>query len=157
MISCKQEEAQQALGRIQGFAKANGLRLQTQRTRIVDAREPGGFDFLGYHFERGMRWPRRKSNSRKRGKVFLDTLDAIQEFKREAPRESINEGRGAREGTRVRLGRPMKVNAYRDDVARLRARGLTGRAIAKELGIPSSSVFKLIKGARVSARRGKNR
>jgi len=31
------------------------------KTRIVDAREPGGFDFLGYHFERGMKWPRRKS------------------------------------------------------------------------------------------------
>jgi predicted transcriptional regulator len=48
-----------------------------------------------------------------------------------------------------RLGRPTKVNAYRDDVARLRAQGLTGHAIAKELGIPSSSVFQLIKGARV--------
>jgi len=23
--------------------------------------EPGGFDFLGYHFERGMKWPRQKS------------------------------------------------------------------------------------------------
>ena len=22
---------------------------------------PGGFDFLGYHFERGMKWPRKKS------------------------------------------------------------------------------------------------
>lgn len=50
MLSCEQEEAHQALGRILGFAKANGLRLQTQKTRIVDAREPGGFDFLGYHF-----------------------------------------------------------------------------------------------------------
>ena len=46
------------------------------------------------------------------------------------------------------LAVPTKVNAYRDDVARLRARGLTGRAIAKELGIPSSSVFELIKGRR---------
>ena len=23
--------------------------------------QPGGFDFLGYHFERGYRWPRAKS------------------------------------------------------------------------------------------------
>ena len=44
------------------------------------------------------------------------------------------------------LGRPVKVDGYRGDVARLRAQGLTGRAIAKELGIPSSNVFKLIKG-----------
>jgi RNA-directed DNA polymerase len=27
----------------------------------VDASQPGGFDFLGYHFERGYRWPRQKS------------------------------------------------------------------------------------------------
>ena len=56
-----EEEAQQALSRIQDFAKANGLRLHPEKTRIVDAREPGGFDFLGYHFERGMKWPRKKS------------------------------------------------------------------------------------------------
>jgi RNA-directed DNA polymerase len=56
-----EEEAQQALGRIQDFAKANGLTLHPEKTRIVDARKPGGFDFLGYHFERGMKWPRKKS------------------------------------------------------------------------------------------------
>ena len=28
---------------------------------MVDATQPGGFDFLGYHFERGYRWPRPKS------------------------------------------------------------------------------------------------
>ncbi len=44
----------------------------------------------------------------------------------------------------VKLGRPVKINAYCGDVARLRAQGRTGRAIAKELGIPSSSVFKII-------------
>jgi RNA-directed DNA polymerase len=56
-----EEEARQALGRIQDFAKANGLTLHPEKTRIVDARKPGGFDFLGYHFERGMKWPRKKS------------------------------------------------------------------------------------------------
>ena len=30
-------------------------------------------------------------------------------------------------------------------VAKLRAQGRTGRAIAKQLGIPSSSVFKLLR------------
>ncbi|MFO7900544.1 MAG: hypothetical protein R6V58_15970, partial [Planctomycetota bacterium] len=30
-------------------------------TCIVDATEPGGFDCLGYHFERGKRWPSKKS------------------------------------------------------------------------------------------------
>ena len=44
----------------------------------------------------------------------------------------------------VRLGSPETVNAYREDVARLRSQGLSGRAISKELGIPSSTVFKII-------------
>src|SRR5260370_31178063 len=38
-----------------------GLQLHPEKTRIVDATQGGGFDFLGYHFERGYRWPRRKS------------------------------------------------------------------------------------------------
>ena len=40
----------------------------------------------------------------------------------------------------------MTLSVHREDVARLRAKGHTGRAIAKELGIPSSSVFKIIAG-----------
>jgi RNA-directed DNA polymerase len=27
----------------------------------VNTAQPGGFDFLGYHFEHGQRWPRKKS------------------------------------------------------------------------------------------------
>ena len=46
---------------IQEFANANGLTLHPEKTQIVDASQPGGFDFLGYHFERGMKWPRKKS------------------------------------------------------------------------------------------------
>jgi RNA-directed DNA polymerase len=38
-----------------------GLTLHPTKTRIVDASQAGGFDFLGYHFERGMKWPREKS------------------------------------------------------------------------------------------------
>ena len=38
-----------------------GLILHPTKTRIVDASQRGGFDFLGYHFERGLRWPRQKS------------------------------------------------------------------------------------------------
>jgi RNA-directed DNA polymerase len=37
------------------------LTLHPEKTRIVDATPVGGFDFLGYHFERGYRWPRAKS------------------------------------------------------------------------------------------------
>ena len=40
------------------------------------------------------------------GKVILDTLDAIEEFKREATREGINEGLAHPKARGVRLGRP---------------------------------------------------
>jgi RNA-directed DNA polymerase len=48
-----------------------GLKLHPVKTRIVDATQEGGFDFLGYHFERGYRWPREKSL-----KKFKDTIRA---------------------------------------------------------------------------------
>lgn len=38
-----------------------GPTMHAEKTRIVHVRAPGGFDFLGYHFEHGMRWPRQKS------------------------------------------------------------------------------------------------
>lgn len=43
------------------WTAAAGLTLHPTKTRIVDARQRGGFDFLGYHFERDYRWPRQKS------------------------------------------------------------------------------------------------
>ncbi len=55
------EEAEGALQQIQQWVKSAGLVLHPTKTRIVDASQKGGFDFLGYHFERGMRWPRQKS------------------------------------------------------------------------------------------------
>jgi RNA-directed DNA polymerase len=62
VLLCRSEaEAQQALGLVQQWTAAAGLTLHPEKTRIVDATQPGGFDFLGYHFERGLRWPRRKS------------------------------------------------------------------------------------------------
>lgn len=54
-------EAQHALGVVQWWTDRAGLTLHPDKTRIVDATQRGGFDFLGYHFERGYRWPRRKS------------------------------------------------------------------------------------------------
>ena len=80
-------------------------------------------------------------------KAVLGMLDAIEEFKRAATTEGIRVGLIAARKRGARLGRPQTVNAHRGDVARLRARGMTGRAIAKELGIPSSTAFKLIKAA----------
>jgi RNA-directed DNA polymerase len=66
-----QEEAQQALEEVQGWTAQAGLALHPVKTRIVDAARAGGFDFLGYHFEQGLRWPRRKSERK-----FRDTIRA---------------------------------------------------------------------------------
>lgn len=56
-----QPEAEAALAEVQQWMEAAGLTLHPTKTRIVDASQKGGFDFLGYHFERGYRWPRQKS------------------------------------------------------------------------------------------------
>src|SRR6266516_178277 len=62
VILCRSETvARAALAKVQRWTAQAGLRLHPDKTRIVDATQPGGFNFLGYHFERGYRWPRRKS------------------------------------------------------------------------------------------------
>jgi RNA-directed DNA polymerase len=59
-----QEQAQEALEQIRRWVDENGLTLHPIKTRLVDGSQAGGFDFLGYHFERGMKWPRKKSMSK---------------------------------------------------------------------------------------------
>lgn len=54
-------DADAALAHLTRWTTAAGLRLHPTKTRVVHAADPGGFDFLGYHFERGYRWPRTKS------------------------------------------------------------------------------------------------
>jgi RNA-directed DNA polymerase len=70
VLLCRnEEEAKVALARVQTWVGENGLTLHPEKTRLVDATRPGGFDFLGYHFERGYRWPRRKALDRFKDKV----------------------------------------------------------------------------------------
>ena len=62
VILCRnEEEAERALEEMKGMLEVRELTLHPDKTKIVDATQEGGFDFLGYHFERGMRWPRKKS------------------------------------------------------------------------------------------------
>jgi RNA-directed DNA polymerase len=61
VLCASQQEAQKALEEIIHWVEENGLKLHPTKTRIVDASQRGGFDFLGYHFERGKKWPRKKS------------------------------------------------------------------------------------------------
>lgn len=72
VILCQSEaEAEKALGLVREWTAKAGLQLHPDKTRIVDAIRQGGFDFLGYHFERNMKWPRKKSL-----KKFKDTIRA---------------------------------------------------------------------------------
>ena len=59
------EEAEAALMEIRRWVAENGLALHPDKTQIGDCRQPGqGFDFLGYRFEAGKRWVRKKSLAR---------------------------------------------------------------------------------------------
>lgn len=70
VILCRTKEAAEAaLARVQTWVQENGLTLHPEKTRLVDATQPGGFDFLGYHFERGYRWPRKKSLMRLKDRI----------------------------------------------------------------------------------------
>jgi len=62
VVMCASEtEAKEVLEQLRKWVEQAGLSLHPTKTRIVDASQKGGFDFLGYHFERGYRWPRQKS------------------------------------------------------------------------------------------------
>jgi len=73
ILCASQSEAEQVLRQVQEWVDAAGLKLHPLKTRIVDATQPGGFDFLGYHFERGQRWPRPKSQDKLKGKIRAQT------------------------------------------------------------------------------------
>jgi len=74
VILCQsKEEAQETLEHLKQWVAAAGLVLHPVKSRIVDANAPGGFDFLGYHFERGHRWPREKSLQKYRDAIRQKT------------------------------------------------------------------------------------
>jgi RNA-directed DNA polymerase len=69
ILCASQEEAQAALHEVQTWVQEQGLTLHPEKTRIVDASVKGGFDFLGYHFERGTKWPCDKAYDKMKAKV----------------------------------------------------------------------------------------
>ena len=71
VVLCRSpEEAAEGLALVRNWTAQAGLALHPGKTRLVDARTEG-FDFLGYHFEAGQRWPRAKSLEK-----FKDTVRA---------------------------------------------------------------------------------
>lgn len=73
VLCTSQTQAQHALELISQWMQEAQLQLHPQKTKIIDATQPGGFEFLGYHFERGYKWPRQKSVLKMRAAVRRQT------------------------------------------------------------------------------------
>jgi RNA-directed DNA polymerase len=75
VILCQnREQAQQALSQVQAWTHANGLRLHPDKTHLGNCLEAGqGFEFLGYRFEAGRRYVRKKSWNALRDKIRQKT------------------------------------------------------------------------------------
>jgi len=70
------QEAAEALAVVRGWTAQAGLTLHPVKTRLVHAWDDG-FDFLGYHFERGRRWPRDKSLTKLKDAVRAKTRRTV--------------------------------------------------------------------------------
>jgi len=75
VVLCRDaDEAWAALAEMRGWVESNGLSLNPEKTHVGDCRIPGqGFDFLGYRFEAGQRWVRRKSLQAMRERIRAKT------------------------------------------------------------------------------------
>lgn len=75
VILCRSaEEAVKALDEVRAWTTENGLSLHPDKTHVGDCREEGqGFEFLGYRFEAGKRWVRKKSLSALKDKIRAKT------------------------------------------------------------------------------------
>lgn len=70
VILCKTErEADTALKQLHVWTEQSKLILHPEKTRIVDSTLPGGFDFLGYHFEQNYKWPSKKSMNKLKDRI----------------------------------------------------------------------------------------
>jgi RNA-directed DNA polymerase len=68
------EKAQAALEEVRNWIEQNGLSLNVDKTHVGDCRQPGqGFEFLGYRFEAGRRWVRKKSLTAFRDRIRMRT------------------------------------------------------------------------------------
>jgi RNA-directed DNA polymerase len=73
VILCRsKEQAEAALAEVRAWVTQAGLALHPDKTRIVDAAsEP--FEFLGFRFDKGRKWPRDKSKAKLRATVRMRT------------------------------------------------------------------------------------
>jgi RNA-directed DNA polymerase len=77
VVLCRSpEDAAAALAVVKDWTASAGLTLHPVKTRLVDARTDG-FDFLGYHFEAGQKWPRETSLAKFKDAVRAKTKRTI--------------------------------------------------------------------------------
>jgi RNA-directed DNA polymerase len=73
VILCRSpEEAARALALVRQWTAEAGLKLHPEKTKIVDATQ-ATFDFLGYRFDRGRRFPRPKSTQKLKDAIRAKT------------------------------------------------------------------------------------
>ncbi len=82
------------------------------------------------------------------GRAMFHIIAAMAELQRELIRENVRAGLARARARGKTLGRPPRVAISREKVARLLAQGLSGRAVARELGAPPTSVRRVIKALR---------
>jgi RNA-directed DNA polymerase len=69
-----QAEAEAVLAAVDAWMAQHGLRLHSEKTRLVEANtDDKGFDFLGYRFAKGRRYVRPKSLQALRNKIRQKT------------------------------------------------------------------------------------
>ena len=75
VVLCRsREQAEAALAEVKAWVESHGLSLSADKTHVGDCLQPGqGFDFLGYHFELGRRWVRKKSYQAMQDRIRMRT------------------------------------------------------------------------------------
>ena len=86
------------------------------------------------------------SESNPASKFQLDILMAVAAFERATIRERVNAGLKAAKRRGVKLGRPVLVRRkQQQEVLRLRAENISIRKISEEVGLPSSTVHRIVR------------
>lgn len=85
------------------------------------------------------------------GALILNVLGSVAEFERALMLERQREGIAAAKAEGAYKGRKPTARAKSEEVLRLKAEGLSGDAIAKQLGIGSASVWRILGAAKTAA------
>jgi RNA-directed DNA polymerase len=72
ILCTSKQDAESALAEVKQWTAQAGLTLHPDKTRIADAMTDG-FEFLGYRFVKGRRWPRDKSKKKLRDTIRVHT------------------------------------------------------------------------------------